>query len=164
MESRMRRSKGFTLIETMIVLTIAGILLAIGTPAFSKYRSTLALDQAKRQLLDDVRDARQRAVTRRAPVYIRFGTPPATTGINSYRIHIDANGNRAVDNGEPVVDRRLPANTSLAQVNLAPVDTLNFDISGILWPGHQGGSLILSNDRGARDTMFVSSAGIVYEP
>ena len=160
----MRTAKGFTLIETMIVVTVAGIILAIGMPAFSRYRSTLALQQAKAQLLHDVRDARQRAVTRRIPVYMRFGTPPTTTGITSYRIHVDTNGNRLVDNGESVSARRLPTNTSLAMVSLTPVDTLNFDISGILWPGHLGGSLIVSNSRGQRDTMFVSSAGIVYEP
>ena len=160
----MRTAKGFTLIETMIVVTVAGIILAVGMPAFSRYRSTLALEQAKSQLLHDVRDARQRAVTRRIPVYMQFGTPPATTDVTSYRIHVDTNGNRLVDNGESVSNRRLPANTSLALVNLTPVDTLNFDISGILWPGHLGGSLIVSNSRGQRDTMFVSSAGIVYEP
>ncbi len=159
----MRAAKGFTLIETMIVVTVAGIILAIGMPAFSRYRSTLALEQAKAQLLHDVRDARQRAVTRRIPVYMRFGTPPTTTGITTYRIHVDTNGNRLVDNGESVADRRLPWSTSLSLVSLSPVDTLNFDISGILWPGHLGGSLVLSNSRGQRDTMFVSSAGIVYE-
>lgn len=159
----MHTSKGFTLVETMIVLTIAGIILAIATPAFSKYRSSLALSQAKQQLLDDVRDARQRAVTRRAPVYIRFGTPPNTTDITSYRIHIDSNNNRSVDATERVINRNLPANTQLATVSLTPVDTLNFDISGILWPGHLGGTLILSNSRGVRDTMSVSSAGILYQ-
>lgn len=160
----MRTAKGFTLIETMIVVTVAGIILAVGMPAFSRYRSTLSLEQAKAQLLHDVRDARQRAVTRRIPVYMRFGTPPTTTDITSYRIHVDTNGNRLVDNGESVSNCRLPANTSLALVDLTPVDTLNFDISGILWPGHLGGSLVVSNSRGQRDTMFVSSAGIVYEP
>ena len=160
----MRTAKGFTLIETMIVLTIAGIILAIATPAFSRYRSSLALTQARAQLLDDVRDARQRAVTRRSPVYISFGTPPGTTNIASYRIHVDSNGNRAIDNGERVVNRTLPANTRLTRVSLSPVDTLNFDISGILWPGHQGGTLILSNNRGQRDTLVVSAAGIAYQP
>ncbi len=160
----MSAPKGFTLIETMVVVTIAGIMLAIATPAFSKYRSTLALSQAKAQLFDDIRDARQRAVTQRAAVYMRFGTPPSTTDITTYRIHIDSNNNRVADNAERVVNRKLPANTRLALVSLSPVDTLSFDISGILWPGHQGGSLVLSNNRGVRDTLVVSSAGIVYQP
>ena len=159
----MRKQMGFTLVETMIVLTIAGIMLAVGMPAFSKYRASLALNQARSQLFDDVRDARQRAVTKRAPVYIRFGTPPSTTDITSYRIHVDTNNNRVVDNTERVITRTLPSKTSLVSVSLSPVDTLNFDISGILWPGHTGGSLILANSRGARDTFFVSSAGIVYQ-
>ena len=105
----MRTAKGFTLIETMIVVTVAGIILAVGMPAFSRYRSTLSLEQAKAQLLHDVRDARQRAVTRRIPVYMRFGTPPTTTDITSYQIHVDTNGNRLVDNGESVSTAALEA-------------------------------------------------------
>ena len=159
----MFRSRGFTLIELMIVLVVAGIVLTIGLPAFSNYRNDLRLRQARQQLLEDVRMARQDAVTRRAPVFIRFGTSSATTGLTSYQVHIDSNGNGVYDTGERRWLRNLPASTSLS-ATLAPQDTLGFDISGILLPGTGGGTLILLNAKNRRDTLLVSTAGIVYKP
>jgi len=58
--------RGFTLIETMIVVVIVGIVLAIGLPAFSGYRNDMKLRQARAMLDEDLRMARQIAVTRRA--------------------------------------------------------------------------------------------------
>lgn len=160
----MTSQKGFSLMELMIVLVVAGIVLSIGLPAFSSYRNTLALRQARAQLTEDIRSARQIAITRRAPVYIRFGAPPSTTDITAYQIHVDSNNNHVIDVGERVMQRKLPSTTKLSNVALAPVDTLCFDISGILWPGNNGGTLVYQNQRAKRDTLVVSTAGICYHP
>jgi hypothetical protein len=135
----------------------------MGLPAFSSYRNDLKLRQARQMILEDVRLARQYAVTRRAPVYIRFGAPPTVTGITSYQVHIDTNGNGLVDTGERVWIRRFPATTSVS-VGLSPTDTLGFDTSGILLPGEGGGMLVTRNIKDRRDTLVVSSAGIIYKP
>ncbi len=162
----MRTQNGFTLIETMIVVTVAGVLLAIGVPAFGGYRNSLALRQATEQVQTDLERARQLSITRRASVYMRFGTPPsvATTGITHYWLHVDTNGNRIVDAGE--INRRsdLPRSTQLIDVALNPIDTVAFDISGILTPGHTGGRIVVQNLKLSRDTVMVSAAGIVYRP
>lgn len=160
----MRRSNGFTLMELMIVLTVAGIVLGFGLPAFGSYRNTMAMNSARQQLLQDVRSARQYAVTRRAPVYMIFGTPPATTNITSYQIHVDKNANGTVDAGERLIRRTMPRTTALARVSLSPTDSLIFDISGILWPGTAGGTLVFRNQMDRRDTLVVSAAGIAYRP
>jgi prepilin-type N-terminal cleavage/methylation domain-containing protein len=160
----MRNPRGFSLMELMIVLVVAGIVIAIGLPAFSGFRNTLALKQARALLLTDIRDARQMAITRRAPVYIRYGTPPSTSDILTYKIHIDSNANGIVDNGERYISRTMPKNTVILATGLAPVDSLCFDISGILLPGNGGGTLIFANSRGKRDTLAVSLAGIAYRP
>lgn len=160
----MPSARGFTLIELMIALVIAGVILMVGLPSFSKYRATLTLRQANAQLLQDVRRARQLAVTRRAPVYMRFGAPPATTDITSYTIHVDLNGDGLVQGGEMVTNRTMPSQTVLKSVSMTPVDTLAFDISGILRPGTQGGTLVFANKRNRRDTLLVSAAGICYRP
>ncbi len=149
--------------ELMVVLIVAGIVLTFALPAFSGYRNDLKLRQARQQLLEDIRLARQEAVTRRAPVFIQFGGGTTTTGITSYQIHVDTNGNSLSDAGERRMIRTLPSSTSLSSA-LVPNDTLAFDVSGILWPGAGGGTLILRNARDRRDTLVVSTAGIVYKP
>ena len=160
----MRTITGFTLVELMITLVIAGFVLLIGMPSFAKYRSSLLLRQANAQLMQDVRRARQLAVTRRAPVFIRFGAPPITANITSYLIHVDTNGDGIAQSTELRLNRSLPTGTKLDAVSLAPTDSLAFDISGILRPGTQGGMLAFSNNRNRRDTLIVSAAGICYRP
>ena len=154
--------RGFTLIELMIVVVVAGIVLAIAIPSTAGFRQTLALRQIRGQLTSDMRMARQLAVTRRAPVYVRFGNGTTTTNVTTYAIHVDANNDRIAQTTEMVTRRTLPAKTTLANVVLSPVDTLCFDISGILMPGTAGGTLIMRNTKNTRDTVWVSAAGLVY--
>jgi hypothetical protein len=117
------------------------------------------------QLLQDVRRARQLAVTRRAPVIMSFGSPPTTTNITSYTIHVDTNGDNTVQSSEMRTSRTLPRTTVLTNVNMVTqVDTLTFDISGTLKLGSGGGTLIFANSIGKRDTLAISAAGICYRP
>ncbi|MEQ1832638.1 MAG: type II secretion system protein [Candidatus Eisenbacteria bacterium] len=161
----MSGSRGFTLIELMIALVIAGVVLSVGMPAFGRLRDTLVLRQAGTQLLQDVRRARQLAVTRRAPVVIKFGTPPSTTDITTYEIHVDTNADNVAQTSETRTLRQLPRGTQLDRVTMiSQVDTLTFDISGTLKLGTQGGTLVYSNPAGQRDSLVVSAAGICYHP
>lgn len=158
----MRCKRGFTLIETLVVVTIAGVLLAFGMPAFLDYREALRQKSARAQVSEDLYIARQLAVTRHAPVIVAFGTPPATTNITSYTIHVDTNGDGLVQSGERRFARALPTNVKLSQVSLTPTDSLIFDATGILYPGTSGGSLVIAG-RGRADTLLVSAAGAVYQ-
>src|SRR5262249_50920164 len=112
----------------------------------------------------DVRRARQLAVTRHAPVVLRFGAPPTTSNITSYTIHVDTNGDGLVQSGEMVTWRNMPKTTKLTSVSLTPVDSLVFDISGALRPGPTGGRRVSPNKLNRRDTLQVSAAGVCYRP
>jgi hypothetical protein len=124
----------------------------------------MALKQANAQVLQDVRRARQLAITRRAPVVLRFGAPPVVNNITSYTIHVDTNGDNVVQSSEMVTVRNMPNTTRLSTVSLTPVDSLRFEPSGLLLPGTQGGRIILANRVNRRDTLMVSTAGVCYQP
>jgi type II secretory pathway pseudopilin PulG len=144
-----------------VVLIISGILLACTLPAVVHFRTTLRSNQAREQLVRDIRGARQRAVTGRTPVLVAFGNGSVTTDVTTYTIHTDTNGDRIYQTGELRTSHTLPTGTKLSTVALGPADSLVFDISGVLWPGTSGGSLRLLSGT-VRDTLDVSPAGMVY--
>jgi prepilin-type N-terminal cleavage/methylation domain-containing protein len=163
----MSENRGFSIIELLFALAIAGILLAIAMPGFGRYQATMSLKQANAQVLQDVRRARQLAITRRAPVVVRFGTPPSISGITSYTIHVDANADNVLQSNEMITVRNLPNGTRLSAVSLTPVDSLRFEASGLLLltsAASSGGRIVIANRLNRRDTLFVSSAGVCYQP
>jgi prepilin-type N-terminal cleavage/methylation domain-containing protein len=153
--------RGYTLIETTAVAVILSILLAVTVPAVTRYRASMKGVQAREQLVQDLRAARQKAVTQRAPVVVAFGNGVSTTNITSYTVHTDGNADRVVQSAELRLNRTLPTETKLELVSLAPTDSLIFDISGVLWPSTTGGTLIVASKVGF-DTLVVSAAGMVY--
>src|SRR5437868_6942116 len=67
------RQRGFSLMELMVVLIITGIVLRFVVPSFAHYRLTMVENAAKAQLLEDIRAARQKAITRHTKVIVAFG-------------------------------------------------------------------------------------------
>jgi prepilin-type N-terminal cleavage/methylation domain-containing protein len=163
----MSETRGFSLLELLWALVVAGIVLAIAMPGFGRFRNSMSLKQANAQVLQDVRRARQLAVTRRAPVVLTFGAPPSISNITSYTIHVDTNGDNVRQATEMMTVRNLPTGTRLSAVTLTPVDSLRFDAAGLLLQtaaGTPGGLMILSNRANRRDTLMVSAAGVCYQP
>lgn len=74
------RPNGFTLIETMVVVTMAGLILAIGMPRLITMRRGMQLDAAAQQLAGDLRRVQVEAVKRNRS--LRFHR----TGTTSYSI------------------------------------------------------------------------------
>jgi type II secretory pathway pseudopilin PulG len=153
--------RGFTILETAAVCVIAGILLASTLPGFLQYRSTMRRTQAREQVMQDVRAARQIAVTRRTPVIMAFGDGTVTNDVLTYTVHVDTNADRIYQSTESRKSFTLPPETRLYRVQLTPTDSLFFDISGVLYPGTLGGSLIVAS-QSTTDTLLVSGAGMVY--
>ncbi len=65
----------FTLIELLIVLVIIGMLAAISLPALKNIRQSNALVSAGRQLVQDLSNARARAIGEQTTVYVVFIPP-----------------------------------------------------------------------------------------
>jgi prepilin-type N-terminal cleavage/methylation domain-containing protein len=155
--------RGFSLIELLIVIVLFGILVSTAVPGLSQLRITLGHSWAKAQLTQDLRLARQIAVTQRSPVVIAFGDGVMTSGVTTYTLHVDRNGDRIKQASEPVSQKQLFRGVELSLIALQPRDSVIFDISGILFPGTMGGNLVLAG-AGQIDTLLVSASGLVYEP
>lgn len=159
----MRNQHGFTLIELLVVLVIIGIVLRFVVPPAQHFRLTLVQGRAKEMVIEDLRAARQRAITRHVPVIVAFGNGVTTINLTSYKVHADTNGDRLVTAGELVFSKNLPRDSKLAMVALTPTDTLMYDVSGTLKTGTGGGKVVITTGI-LTDTLAVSVAGIVYEP
>ena len=149
--------------ELMVVLILIAIVMRFVVPTFAHYRLTLVESATKAQIIEDLRAARQRAITRHTPVIIAFGNGVATTNVTAYKIHQDTNGDKVVSTGELVISKSLPRDSKLSKVSLTPTDTLIFDTSGTLKTGSTGGKIMIVTGT-RKDTLAVSIAGIIYKP
>lgn len=75
------RSRAFTLLELMLVITIMGMLATLMVPAVKGMRKMNDMTVACRQLQDDLGLARQRAISERTTVYVVF-VPPSIADAN----------------------------------------------------------------------------------
>ena len=157
-------SRGFSLIELMMVVVVIGLVLSAGMPAFGTFRDGLMIVQARNQVIQDLRIARQVAVTRHCPVIVTFGDGSTTTDVGNYTVLYDTDGNGALSTGERTFNRTMPRSTRLSSVSLTPADKVTFDMSGVLALGTGGGRVIVATSRGRVDTLMVSAAGVVYRP
>ena len=67
-----RSSKGFTLIETMVIVAILGVLLGLTIPAFGNYIARQKVIGARTELMADLQYARSLAIARRTTFRIDF--------------------------------------------------------------------------------------------
>jgi prepilin-type N-terminal cleavage/methylation domain-containing protein len=156
--------RGFSLIELMMVVVLIGIVLMAGLPAYGTFRDDLTLVQARSQVTQDLRMARQVAVTRHCSVVVKFGDGATTTNVGNYSVLYDTNGDGTASTGERYFNRTMPRRTRLSSVSLTPTDKMTFDMSGVLALGTGGGQIVLATPRGRTDTVLVSATGLVYRP
>jgi type IV fimbrial biogenesis protein FimT len=69
-----RSAAGFTLIELIVTIAIAGILLAIVIPSFSDFFSKRRVEGIAAELVTDLQYARTEAVARNRNTMVTFGT------------------------------------------------------------------------------------------
>lgn len=84
--------KGYSLIEAMVVLLLAGLFLSISIPAFTNYfLKRSSLEKNLRDMVSILRKTRQEAITRNIYVGILFELEKDKS--LKYRIYKDGNGN-----------------------------------------------------------------------
>ena len=70
--SAMNKKRAFSLVEILVVVAIIGIIALVGIPAFSKFYQMYKMRTMMNQLVNDIRAARQTAITEGIPVKITF--------------------------------------------------------------------------------------------
>ncbi len=76
-----RKARGFTLLELLVVLAIAGMLIALVPPVISAVVPGTKAKVAARDLAATLRDARYLAVSRSTAIDVRFDTDAQTYAI-----------------------------------------------------------------------------------
>lgn len=99
---------GFTLIELIVTITIAGILIAIATPYLGSFISSTRLTTQANELLTDLNTARSEAVKRASYVGVCASTSGSscTSGgsfLNGWIVFLDADNSGTWTTGDSVV-------------------------------------------------------------
>ena len=150
--------EGFTLIEMIVVLAIAGVIMAIAAPNFSKWKEKHEINGQAQKVYFDLMLARTTAIRNNNLVRVAFNTTNHT-----YTIHDDTNSDGNQDSGEAVKTGVLEndinfafnsgmtdvdGNSVTAAVSFGGSTTVNFDSRG---QSSSSGSVFLlhTNDIGS---------------
>ncbi len=172
----LKPQKGFTLIETIMVLAVLGIIMAIATPSFSKWKEKHQINGQAQKVYFDLMLARTSAVKNNNIVRVTFNTTSHT-----YTIHDDTNDDGIQDSGETVKSAALEndinfayntgiididENTVTAPASFGGSQTVTFDsrgqasASGSVFLLHTNDIANTSNDR-ARSISVLQATGAV---
>ena len=114
MYPKMNNLRGFSLIELMVTLAIAGILLAVGLPSFKDFMASSEMSATNNKLVYSVQMARSTALERLVATGVCASSNPmaddatcdAAADYNEgWIVYADDNGNGVRNNNEEIVDR-----------------------------------------------------------
>lgn len=106
-------SRGFTLMELMVVLTMAGLILAIGVPNFQRFRLNARMTNTANDALGTIIKARTEAITRQRTISVCESANPlaaasaCTDGAtDGFLMFVDMNSNCVFDGTDVRLDAR----------------------------------------------------------
>jgi type IV fimbrial biogenesis protein FimT len=123
---------GFTVTEVVMVMTIIGIVAAIGIPSFKYVTTSNRISSEINGLLGDMQFARSQAIKEGQTVTVCTSSDGATcltggagnTWSTGWIVFLDSNHNQQVDTGEQVIRIQPPfsgTDTMISSISLAAV-------------------------------------------
>lgn len=142
--------KGFTLIELIVVLTIASILLSIGIPSFYELSRRSQSDTQIENIRQLLLEARTKAIVNSHTVTICPSTDHKSCSLNwqnSLMAFVDTNRNQLVDGNEAILKiQSLKSNYTLTWKAFGNKSYLTYSAMGTI--NHNNGTLTLCpNDK-----------------
>jgi type IV fimbrial biogenesis protein FimT len=143
-----RRMTGFTVTELVMVMTIIGVITAIGVPSFKYVTASNRISSEINGLLGDMQFARSQAIKQGLTVTIcssSNSTSPSplcnagNTWNTGWIVFLDSNSDQQVDNGEQVIRVQPPFSsndtltTSLVAYSAATYNRMGYAPTG--FPG-----------------------------
>ncbi len=138
--------KGFSLLELLLVLSILGIVLALGLPRLNP--DAQAVNQAARGLAEQVVRARLEAIRQNA--FVGLLLDPTRTPAGGYVVYVDEDADGTLDAGERVLQEVRFGQGDFGRVRLSAPSSptvLLFDPRGIP-QGFAGATVRLQNRAG----------------
>ena len=148
-----RRQSGFTVLETTVVILVAGAIMAFATPKFINAMREYRVSMASRQLADLIHRAKMQAVSDNRGVTLRIDTAGNRMGI----VVLDVNGNEVTTEYVPLpqgVTFSMPANVS-APVTGAPI------ASSVSFGPKTGSTTVFEQQFNSRGFLVVASPATV---
>ena len=162
--------RGFTLVELLMVLCVAGILLTVAVPSFGRIISSSRLTAASNALLSSMYLARSEAIKRHGRVAMCKtvdGNACATSGgwEQGWIVFSDTNSNGVRDADEPVIEQIQALTTIRATGNSPVAKYVSYVATGstrLIGGGLQAGTVTVCAEPGTSDEarqIIISSVG-----
>ena len=117
MHRKLKTSRGFSLIEMLVAMAIAGVLLAVGIPSFKDFMAHSEMTKANNALVYSLQLARSASMERLEPVGLCISDDPMADAANcqngtnynqGWLVYADSNRNGALDVAEDILHRVEP--------------------------------------------------------
>ncbi|MHC8317724.1 GspH/FimT family pseudopilin [Pseudomonas sp. LB3P31] len=131
--------RGFSLIELLMGLTIAGIVLSMVSPVYAALKESTFREEAAKSLATGLRSARSEAITRGQTVIIHAINDDWSQG---WRVIVDASGQGYEDDSNPLLIERQGSGRTTIVGNKNVKSSIRFSHLGEpLHGGFQAGTL-----------------------